>query len=340
MSQEVWIFAEQSQGKLLPVSLELLAKGQELSYRLGGKLAAILVGGKVRKLAFELMDYGCEKVYMAEDPQLSLYQGDFYADLLARLISENKPEIVLWGATPIGRELAPWVAAKLKTGLTAHCTDLYIEEIDGEPRLVQVVSGWGGNISLKIVCNTNPQMATVKPGLMAKPPQRKLKGEIIPIDVDIIKNVVAGRTGQSRAETVEIAEEEPEETLLEEAEVVIAGGWGLNSLEGFQLVEQLAQILGGAVAGTRPAYDKGWIPESRIIGQSGKIVSPKLLISLGASGAPQFTTGLEKSQIILAVDQNPKAPIFEIADIGIVGNLQTILPLLIKEFERETALGY
>ncbi|MBN2187046.1 MAG: electron transfer flavoprotein subunit alpha/FixB family protein [Dehalococcoidia bacterium] len=335
MSQEVWIFAEQSLGNLLSVSLELLGKGLDLSQRLGGKLAAILVGCEVRALASELMDYGCEKVYVAESPKLSLYQGDFYADLLARLISEKKPEIVLWGATTIGRELAPWVAAKIKTGLTAHCTDLYIADIEGKPRLVQVVPGWGGNMSLEIVCNTNPQMATVKPGLMAKPPQKKIKGEIIPIANDLIENVIADKMGQSRAETIELVEEESEDTPLEEAEVVVAGGWGLNSLGGFHLVEQLAQILEGAVAGTRPAYDKGWIPESRMIGQSGKIVSPRLFISLGASGASQFTTGLEKSQIILAVDQNPKAPIFEMADIGIVGNLQTILPLLIKELNQK-----
>jgi len=176
-------------------------------------------------------------------------------------------------------------------------------------------------------------MATVKPGILAKPPQRRTKGKIIPIAIDIIKNVIANGTKQSRAETIEIVEEEFEEMPLEEAKIVVTGGWGLNSLGGFQLAEQLAQILGGAVAGTRPAFDKGWIAESRMIGQSGKIISPKLFISLGASGATQFITGFEKSQIILAVDQNPKAPIFEIADIGIVGNLQTILPLLIKELK-------
>lgn len=344
MSQEVWIWAEQRRGKLLPVSLELLGKGQELSQRLGGKLGAMLIGNELKRLAPELMDYGCEKVYIAEDPQLSLYQGDFYADLLAKLIGEKKPEIVLWGATTIGRELAAWVAAKLKTGLTAHCTDLYIADVEGTPRLVQVVPGWGGNMSLKIICNTSPQMATVKPGLLAEPPEREVKGEIIPIALDITENVIAvsrgpehteGETKQPRAETIEIVEEEPEEAPLEEAEIVVAGGWGLNSLGGFQLVEQLTQILGGAVAGTRPACDKGWIAESRIIGQSGRIISPRLFISLGASGAMQFASGFEKAQIILAVDQNPQAPIFEIADIGIVGNLQTILPLLIKELEGE-----
>lgn len=334
MNKEIWIWAEQRKGKLLPVSFELLGKGQELSRKLGGKLAAVIIGSEVKGLASELMDYGCEKVYVAEDRRLSLYQGDFYADLLARLIGENKPAIVLWGATAIGKELAAWVAAKLKTGLTAHCIDLYIDEVDGKPRLVQVVPGWGGNMALKIVCSTSPQMATVKPGLMAMPPQSKVAGEVIPVPSDIIEDVTASGTKQSRAETIEIVEEEPEEMPLEEAEIVIAGGWGLNSLGSFEPVEELAKVLGGAVGGTRPALDKGWIPGSRMIGQSGKVISPKLFISLGASGATQFTSGFEKSQVILAIDQNPKAPIFEIADIGIVGNLQTILPLLTKELKR------
>ena len=269
MSQEVWIWAEQRQGKLLPVCFELLGKGQELCQNLGGKLAAVLLGAEVKGLTSELMDYGCEKVYIAEDPRLSLYQADFYADLLARLIGETKPEIVLWGATTIGRELAAWVAAKLKTGLTAHCIDLHIADIEGKPRLVQVVPGWAGNMALKIICNTKPQMATVKPGLMTKAPQRKVDGEIVPVAIGVIENIIASNMKQSRAETIEIVEEEPEEMPLEEAEIVVSGGWGLNAVGGFAPVEEIARILGGAVAGTRPACDKGWIPESRLIGQSG-----------------------------------------------------------------------
>ena len=328
MSEEVWIWAEQHLGKLLPVSLELLGKGQELSQRLRGELGAILIGNKLKELASELMDYGCEKVYLAEDPRLSLYQGDFYTDLLSKLIDERKPQIMLWGATTIGTELSARVAARLKVGLTAHCIDLYIEDMDGEPRLVQVVPGWGRNMALKIISHTDPQMATIKPGFMTKAPPTRVEGKIIPIAVDI-------KEKDLKAETIEIVEEEPEEMPLEKAEIVVSGGWGLNALGGFAPVEELAQILGGAVAGTRPAFDKGWIPESRMVGQSGKIISPRLFISLGASGATQFTTGFEKSQIILAVDQNPKAPIFEIADVGIVGNLQTVIPLLIKELKGE-----
>ena len=325
MSQEIWIWAEQHRGRLLPVSFELLGKGYELSQELGGVLGAVLVGGKIGELCSELMDYGCEKIYLAEDPRLSLYQGDLYTDLLSRLIDEGRPEIVLWGATTIGTELSARVAAKLRIGLTAHCIDLYIEDIDGGPRLVQVVPGWSGNLALKIISRKTPQMATVKPNLMTKASQRKVNGEIIQIAVEI-------KDKDLKAEPIELIEE-PEEMSLEKAEIVVSGGWGLNAVGGFAPVVEMATILGGAVAGTRPAFDKGWIPESRIIGISGKIVSPRLFISLGASGAAQYTTGFARSQVILAVDRNPNAPIFEVADIGIVGNLETILPLLIKELK-------
>ncbi|UCF73695.1 MAG: electron transfer flavoprotein subunit alpha/FixB family protein [Deltaproteobacteria bacterium] len=328
MNREVWIWAEQRQGRLLPVCFELLGKGHELCQDLEGKLAAVLLGSAVAGLCPELMDYGCEKVYLAEDPRLSLYQADLYTDALSQLIDERRPEIVLWGATTTGTELSARVAARLKIGLTAHCIDLYIEDREGEPRLVQVVPGWSGNLAVKTISRTIPQMATVKPNLMARASQRKVEGDIIPIAVDIEEKDL-------RAETIETVEEEPEALPLEQAEIVVSGGWGLNAVGGFAPVEEIAAILGGAVAGTRPAFDRGWIPESRIIGISGKIVSPKLFISLGASGATQYTTGFARSQVILAVDQNPDAPIFEIADIGIVGDLQTILPLLIKELKGE-----
>jgi electron transfer flavoprotein alpha subunit len=328
MNGEVWIWAEQRGAKLLPCALELLGKGCELCQGLGGRLAAILAGSEVRGLAPELMDYGCEKIYLLEDSRLALYQGDLYTDVLSELIGQRRPEIVLWGATTTGTELSARVAARLRLGLTAHCIDLYIEDMDGEPRLVQVVPGWSGNLALKIISRTTPQMATVKPNLMSKAPRRKVEGEVIPVPVELGE-------GDLRAEAIEIVEEQGEEMPLEEAEIVISGGWGLNAVGGFAPVEEIASILGGAVAGTRPAFDKGWIPESRMIGISGKVISPKLLISLGASGATQYTMGFARSQVILAVDQNPDAPIFEIADIGIVGNLQTILPLLIKELKGE-----
>jgi electron transfer flavoprotein alpha subunit len=330
MNKEVWIWAEQRQGKLLPCAFELLGKGRELCQSLGGKLASVLVGSEVEGLCPELMDYGCERIYVAEDPLLFLYQGEPYTDLLSKLIGERGPEIVLWGATPIGTELSARVAARLRLGLTAHCIDLYIDDIEGKPRLVQVVPGWSGNLALKIISRTTPQMATVKPHLMTKPTPRRVAGEVIPIPTEL-------KERDRKAGAVEMVEEEAEEMPLEEAEIVVSGGWGLNAAGGFGPVEEIAAVLGGAVGGTRPAFDKGWIPESRMIGISGKIVSPKLFVSLGASGATQYTTGFARSQVIFAVDQNPDAPIYEVADIGIVGNLQTILPLLIKELKGQAA---
>jgi electron transfer flavoprotein alpha subunit len=242
---------------------------------------------------------------------------------MAGLIRDYRPEVVLWGATSLGRETAARVAAGLRTGLTAHCVDLYIEEIDGEHRLVAVVAGWGGNMALKIICpERRPQMATVKPGMFPPPPPRPGSGEVIPVRVE-------GEA--SRLDIVEVVVPPEEVASLEQAEVIIAGGWGLSSLGGFSAVEELARVLGGSVAGTRPALDAGWIPPERMVGQSGKTVAPQLLVTLGVSGAAQFATGVLNSKFILAVDSNPRAPIFEMADIGIVGDLQEVLPLLINK---------
>jgi electron transfer flavoprotein alpha subunit len=271
---EVWVIAEQRLGKLMNVSLELLGKGAELAQKLKVGLAAVLLGDNVHALAEELICYGADMVYLEEDPRLRLYQSEIYADLVAKLVSTYQPQIVLIGATGIGRDLAPRIAAKLKTGLTAHCVELSIIDEDSErPQLTQVVPGWEGNLMVNIACPVRrPQMATVSPGVVTK--RRR---------------------------------EEP--------------------------VEELAMVLGGAVAGTRPAVDSGWIPEHRMIGQSGKTVRPKLFISIGASGAPQFTTGFLKAKVVLAIDQNPKAPIFEVADIGLVGDLREILPCLMAELK-------
>ncbi len=331
---EVWVWAEKTVKNIARVSLELLGKGSELAQHLKGRLVVVLIGNEVTTLAEELIAYGAETVYLVEDPGLELYQSDVYASLMVNLIDEHRPEILLLGATSIGKELAPVIAAKVGTGLTAHCVDLYIEEDDGRPLLVQVVPGWSGNWMLKIVCpQKRPQMATVRPGIMEMPSKDEgKKGEIIRIAPNI-------KESDFRAEAVELVEEKPAGASLEEAEIVVAGGWGLYSVGGFKPVEELAELLGGVVAGTRPAVDKGWVTEDRMIGQSGKSVSPRLFISLGASGAMHFTTGFLKSKVILAVDQNPEAPIFEVADIGIAGNLGDILPCLLEELKASRLEG-
>jgi len=326
---EVWIWAEQRSGRLMEVSLELISKGLELSQRLEVGLAAVLIGDRAEELAEELLAYGVGKVYLMEEARLRLYQSDVYANIMANLIYEHNPQIILLGATTIGMDLAPRVAAKVKTGLTAHCADLYLEEIDGRLQLVQVVPGFSGNLMVKIACpQRRPQMATVRPGVMEKPNcMEEGKGQIVRVKPNI-------KEEDFRAKTIDIVEEKPVGIPLEEANVVVAGGWGLQSAGGFGLIEELANILGGAVAGTRPAVDANWVPEERMIGQSGKTVSPNLFISAGASGAPHFTTGFLKSKVILAIDQNPKSPIFEVSDIGIVGDLRKIVPCLGEELKR------
>lgn len=325
---EVWVIAEQRLGKLMNISLELLNKGAELASTLKVGLAAILLGDNVQMLAEELIRYGADRVYLGEDTGLRLYQSETYTDVIAQLIKEQQPQIVLVGGTSIGRDIASRVAARLRTGLTAHCVDLYIEQDDHKPQLVQVVPGWGGNLMVKITCpERRPQIATMNAGVVSKCSRdEQRKGEIIKLTVNTKIDL--------SVETLEMVEEAPSSVALDEAEVVVAGGWGLFSAGGFKPVEELARILGGAVAGTRPAVDAGWIPEHCMIGQSGKTVNPKLFISIGASGAPQFTSGFSKSKVILAIDQNPKAPIFQLADIGLVGNLQDILPCLIAELKK------
>jgi len=319
---QVWVWVEHHQQELAKVSLGLLGKARELCQQLGGgEVASVLVGAE--ELAAELIDHGSDKVYLANNPPFPLFETELCTHLMTGLIQSHQPEIILWGATSLGRETASRVAAKLGTGLTAHCIDLCIEEINGKHQLVATVAGWGGNLTLKIICpQRRPQMATVKPGILSPSPREKRNGEVIPVKVE---------DKTPRTDIVEVVEEQKKAKSLEEAEVVVVGGWGLNSVGGFQAVGELAQILKGSVAGTRPAVDAGWIPAERMVGQSGKTVAPQLLVTLGVSGAAQFATGVLNSKLILAVDKDPHAPIFEMADVGIVGDLQEVLPLLIDK---------
>jgi electron transfer flavoprotein alpha subunit len=330
-SGEIWVIGEQRWGRLEAVSLELLSKGTALSQRMGVTLSAVLLGDEVEEIARELVFHGAEKVYLLEDARLRYYQSEAYARLLAGIIKEYGPQVVLIGATEIGKELAPKVAAKLKTGLTAHCIDLYVGEVGDAPHLIHVVPGWGGNLVMHIICpQKRPQMVTVKPGVLPRVVRdENRKGKIVRVKPDVRDEDF------SRIETVEVVEEPPQGKSLESADVVVCGGWGMNALGDFSRVQELADILGGVVAGTRPAMDKGWVDEARMIGQSGKTVSPGLFVSLGASGAMHYATGFMGSKVILAVDQNPQAPVFQMADIGIVGDLREVLPCLIMELKKD-----
>jgi electron transfer flavoprotein alpha subunit len=334
-SGEIWVIGEQRRGKLEEVSLELLGKGTVLSQRMGVPLASVLLGDEVEEIARELVFHGAEKVYLLENARLRYYQSEAYARLLAEVIKEREPQIILIGATEIGKELASKIAAKLRTGLTAHCIDLYVGEVDAVPHLIHVVPGWGGNLVMHIICpQRRPQVVTVKPGVLPRAVRdENKKGKIIRVKPDVRDEDF------SRIETVEMVEEPPQGKSLELADVVVCGGWGMNALGDFSKVQGLADILGGVIAGTRPAMDKGWVDKARMVGQSGKTVSPGLFVSLGASGAMHYTTGFMGSKVILAVDQNPQAPVFQMADIGIVGDLREVLPCLIEELKKDRMPG-
>jgi electron transfer flavoprotein alpha subunit len=328
--KEIVVWAEQRDNRLLPVSLELLEKAVELAAQMNGTVSSVLMGFQCRPQADELIHYGASRVFLVDEPCLSLYQSDLYPKILARILSEIAPEIVLIGGTTIGMDLAPRVAAKLRTGLTAHCVNLYIENIDGKDQLIQVVPGWGGNMMVKIICpGHRPQMATVRPGVMEMgQPDKSRKGVIIPVAARITEQDI-------KAKSIEFIRDSSDDISIEEADIIVSGGFGMNSAGGFALIEELAHAIHGEVAGTRPAFDQGFIPESRMIGQSGKTVKPRLFISVGASGAIHYTTGFNKSKVIVGIDKNPKAPIFDMADLGIVGDLRKIIPCLIEEFKKE-----
>jgi electron transfer flavoprotein alpha subunit len=330
-SRDIWVIGEQRLGRLEQVSLELLGKGTALSQSMGATLSAVLLGDKVEDIARELIFHGAQKVYLLEDARLRHYQSAAYARLLAGVIKEHEPQVVLIGATEIGKELAPKVAAKLRTGLTAHCIDLYPGEVDGTPQLIHVVPGWGGNLVMHIICpQRRPQMVAVRPGVFPKAVRDENKrGRIIKVKSDVRDDDF------SRMETIEVVEESSRGKSLQSADVVVCGGWGMNVLGDFSRVQELAHVLGGVAAGTRPVMDRGWVDEDRMIGQSGKTVSPRLFVSLGASGAMHYATGFMGSKVVLAVDLNPQAPIFQVADVGIVGDLREVLPRLVEELGKD-----
>jgi electron transfer flavoprotein alpha subunit len=325
--KKILVWAEQRDGRLAGVALEILKKALDLAVILEGQVAAVVIGKECRKYAAELIAHGAERIFVVEDPRLGLYQADVYTKILCRLIGEIHPDVVLMGGTSIGADLAPAVAARLGTGLTAHCTDLHIEAFEGRDQLVMVVPGWRGNMMVKIVCpEKKPVMATIRPGVMEKGiPDPLRKGEIVPVIPEIAEEDFQARTLESIRES--------EESALEGAKIIVSGGFGFYEAGGIALLDQLARALGGVTAGSRPACDAGWIPESRMIGQSGRTVSPDLFISIGASGAPHYTTGFTKSKLVVAIDKNPKAPVFDIADIGVVGDLKEIIPAIVEELE-------
>ena len=328
--KEILVWAEQRDGRLAGVALEILKKACDLASRLDGRVSAVVIGQDCRACAAELIAHGAGRVFVVEDPRLGLYQADACTKILCRLIGEIRPGIVLMGGTSVGADLAPAVAARLGTGLTAHCTDLHIEAIDGLDQLVMVVPGWRGNMMVKIVCpEKRPVMATIRPGVMERGrPDSTRKGEIVAVGADIDERDFRTRTVEMVRESEARGRWNRRRSSCREGSVSTRRG---HLAPG----SCLRARLGGVTAGSRPACDAGWVPESRMIGQSGSTVRPDLFISIGASGAPHYTTGFAKSKLIVAIDKNPKAPVFDIADFGIAGDLREIVPALVEELDGE-----
>jgi len=320
----VWVFAEQREGALASVGLELLGEGRKLADIRKTELCAVLFGAAEAE-ANELIKWGADKVYHAADPMLDKFNDEPYAEIMADLIRKHKPEIVLAGASAIGRSFVPRVAGKLNTGLTADCTSLEIDTETGN--LLQIRPAFGGNIMATILCpNHRPQMATVRPKVMKKGVyDASRKGEVISVPVSGLK---------SRTKVLEIVQECSDCMVnLQDAEILVSGGRGMGGPRGFEMLKELASLLGGAVGSSRAAVDEGWIPYRHQVGQTGKTVCPKIYIACGISGAVQHLVGMQSSDIIIAINKNPDAPIFNIATYGIVGDLYEIVPMMIKKIK-------
>ena len=323
--QGVWVFAEQHRGEIASVSLELLGEGRKLADKKRTKLAAVLVGSGIRARTKDLIAHGADIVYVSDDPALKDFNDDTYAAALTSLAQQHKPEIILAGATAIGRSFFPKVASTLYTGLTADCTMLDIDEETGH--LHQTRPAFGGNIMATIVTpNHRPQMATVRHKVM-KPAARDdtRKGEVV--------DVPFSAPPQARTAVLKTVDELSETVNICEADIIVAGGRGLGSEKNFKLIEELAKVLGGAVAATRGAVDEGWIPYSHQVGQTGKTVCPKLYIACGISGAIQHVAGMQSSETIVAINRDPDAPIFNVATYGIVGDVHEVVPSMIKRIK-------
>jgi len=328
---EVWVFAEQEDGSLHDVVLELCGKARELADRLGVGAGAVLPGAGVEGLTRRLIAQGADKVYAVDDPKLAHYQTAPYARVLCALIEKHRPQIVMYGATPLGRDLAPRVASEMRAGMTADCTDLEISDVT-DPRtktvherlLLQIRPAFGGNIIATIVNYAWwPQMATVREGVMPlEPPNDRRRGQVVRERVPIDDALLAVRLIERHIE--------PRKVNLKGARVIVAGGGGVGGKEEFRLIHELAGAIGGAVGASRAAVDGGYVGKEHQIGQTGTTVRPALYIAAGISGAVQHRAGMEESAKIIAINTDPGAPIFSVAHYGIVGDLKKVIPMMIK----------
>ena len=323
----VWVIGEQREGKINPVTIELIGEGRKLADQLGKELAVVIAGYEVEKEVKELLHYSVDKVYYINDPLLKDFTTDGYAISIANLIERKKPEVVLVGATSIGRDIAPRIAGKVGTGLTADCTKLEIDSTDN--KLLQTRPAFGGNLMATIVCPKNrPQMSTVRPGVMAKAVRNESETGIL----EVVTPELTGKMIRTRL--VEILPQEKKSVNLTDARIIVSGGRGLKRAEGFELIKELADKLGAEIGASRAAVDSGWIEHSHQVGQTGTTVRPELYIACGISGAIQHLAGMSDSKYIVAINKDAKAPIFSICDYGIVGDLYEIIPEMIESLNR------
>ncbi|AWI04165.1 electron transfer flavoprotein subunit alpha/FixB family protein [Clostridium drakei] len=322
----VWVFAEQRDGKLQKVSLELLGKGRELADKLGVELTAILLGSDIDDIAKELVAYGADTVLYADSKLLKHFTTDGYTKVIYDLVKKLKPEALLVGATFIGRDLGPRIAARLSTGLTADCTGL---DIDSETRHLQMTRpAFGGNLMATIECAANrPQMSTVRPGVFEKLQKDVSRvGKIEKISADIVEDDI-------RTKVIEVIKSAKDIVDIGEAKVIVSGGRGIGSKEGFEMLKELASVLDGTVAGSRASIENGWLDKAYQVGQTGKTVRPNLYIACGISGAIQHLAGMQDSDYIIAINRDADAAIMKVADLGLVGDYKKIIPELIDQIK-------
>jgi electron transfer flavoprotein alpha subunit len=334
VSREVWVFVEQNSGKPADVSFELLSKGRKLADALSGTLKAILIGHKMEHVAKQTFQYGTEEVMLVDHPALQDYRTMSYSRIVNDLVITAKPRIVLFGATIIGRDLAPRVASHTKSGLTADCTDLQISDVtylknDYQQLLLQIRPAFGGNIIATIITPEAPiQMATVREGVMENHPLDKAKPgkiskiEYIPDPLDEMIKIIERH-------------QQDKKVNLKSAPIIVAGGYGVGTRENFKLIHELANVLGGEVAGSRAAVDAGFITHERQVGQTGVTVRPKLYIACGISGAIQHRAGMQDANKIIAINNDPEAPIFEVCHYGIVGDVADVIPKFIDAYKHK-----
>lgn len=324
----IWVFCELVRGELAPVATELLGIGRTLADDRKAQLSAVLLGYQTAESAEKLIGHGADKVYRVDDPALELFTDDIYEKIVSDLILAHKPEVVLAGATAIGRSFIPGVATIVDAGLTADCTRLEIRQEDGI--LLQTRPAFGGNIMATIICpDTRPQMATVRPKVMKELDfDARRRGEIIDI-------TPAPEQLISRIEVLESISEQQSKVNIQESDILVSGGRGLENEKGFELLIKLAESLGAKVSASRAVVDAGWIPYPHQVGQTGKTVAPKLYIACGISGAIQHVAGMQSSETIVAINRDAEAPIFNVADFGVVGDLYEVIPKLIDKIEEK-----